>query len=374
MTSETLADNKPNSPNSLHALPHIGLTVGDFNGIGLEVILKTLQDERIQKHCVPIIFASGRLMANYKRMLDMGFAYHQNNKFERENLHERKINVFNCWLDSVNLQPGKSTIEAGACAHMALEKSTEALKKGFIDAVVTAPINKHNMQSDTFQFAGHTEYYADRFGVKQNLMLLVSGDLRVGVVTGHIPLSQVSQTLTQELITQKLDILLQSLKQDFGILRPKVAVLGVNPHAGEDGLLGEEELKIINPVIKQFKEKGHFVFGALPADGLFGSQQYKKFDAILAMYHDQGLTPFKTLAFANGVNYTAGMPIVRTSPDHGTAYDIAGKNIADPSSLREALFLACDIVKSRANYQEWLEQRKNAPKATRPSRKKQNKN
>ncbi|MCC5946393.1 MAG: 4-hydroxythreonine-4-phosphate dehydrogenase PdxA [Bernardetiaceae bacterium] len=351
-------------------LPHIGLTVGDFNGIGLEVVLKTLQDERIKNYCVPIIFASGRLMANYKRVLNMDFAYHQNNKFERENLHERKINIFNCWLDSVNLQPGKSTIEAGACAHMALEKSTEALKNGFIDAVVTAPINKHNMQSDSFQFAGHTEYYADRFGVKQNLMLLVSGSLRVGVVTGHIPLSKVSESLTQELIAEKLDILLASLKQDFGIQRPRVAVLGVNPHAGEEGLLGNEELKIINPVIKQFKEKGHFVFGALPADGLFGSLQYQKFDAILAMYHDQGLTPFKTLAFANGVNYTAGMPVVRTSPDHGTAYDIAGKNIADATSLRESLFLACDIVKNRKAHEAWLEQRKSAPKALRPSRKK----
>ncbi|MEH0155343.1 4-hydroxythreonine-4-phosphate dehydrogenase PdxA [Limibacter armeniacum] len=328
--------------------PKIGITIGDYNGVGPEIIIKVMQDKRIMNMCTPVIYGSGKILTKYKRMLNMeDFSYHQYNS--NSYLNEKKPNVVNCWADPQEVQPGKVTESAGKSAYLSLQKSTDDLKTGNIDAVVTSPINKANIQRDEFRYAGHTEYYADKFGNENDdtLMLLCSDDLRVGVITGHIPLSKVPSAITKELIISKTEVLIKSLEEDFGIQRPKVAILGLNPHAGEDGLLGSEELEIIAPAITEMNQNGQLVFGPYPADGFFGTMLYKKFDGVLAMYHDQGLIPFKTLAFENGVNYTAGLPVVRTSPDHGTAYNIAGKGIANEDSLREAIYLAVDIVKNR---------------------------
>jgi 4-hydroxythreonine-4-phosphate dehydrogenase len=311
--------------------PNIGITIGDFNGVGPELIIKILQDTRINNICTPIIYGSGKILTKYKRLLDIEqFNYHQYNP--NSYLNEKKPNVINCWQDNFEVNPGKVTKEAGKCAFLALEKATEDLKSGFLDGLVTCPINKSNIQSEEFKFPGHTEYLATKMEVKENLMLLCSDTLRVAVVTGHVPVSQIK--ITKEAVHTKLTLLYESLKKDFGISRPKIAVLGLNPHAGEEGLLGSEDKEIIQPVITEFHKKGKLVYGPFPADGFFGMYSHTKFDAVLAMYHDQGLIPFKTLAFEKGVNFTAGMPTVRTSPDHGTAYDIAGKGIASEVSLR----------------------------------------
>lgn len=341
-------DNNPKK-NKTSEKPKIGITIGDYNGIGPEVIIKVLQDRRITELCVPIIYGSGKILTKYKRILEIeDFSYHQysNNSY----LNEKKVNVINCWADIQEIQPGKVTEIAGRCAYLAIKRSTQDLKSGFLDGVVTCPINKANIQNKEFSFPGHTEYYASEFAEgKDTLMLLCSPQMRVGVVTGHIPLKEVSSQLTKEKILAKIQILYHSLKEDFGIAKPKIAVLGLNPHAGENGLLGNEEKDILNPAITEFHKKGHLVYGPFPADGFFGSLGYQRFDAVLAMYHDQGLIPFKTLAFDQGVNYTAGLSTVRTSPDHGTAYDIAGKNKANEESFREALFMAIDVVKTRKN-------------------------
>ncbi len=326
--------------------PVIGITLGDINGIGPEVIIKTLADVRILNICTPVIYGSVKVLSRYRKLLQMDdYSYFSLKSLQQ--INHKKVNVINCWEEEVEVQPGKVTEEGGRCAWLALKQSSEDLKKGLIDAVVTGPINKSNIQREEFKFAGHTEYYTQTFGSKDSLMLLTSDKLRVGVVTGHIPLKEVATTLTQELIIRKARILFESLQNDFGIKKPKVAFLGLNPHAGEEGLLGSEEQDIILPAIKELKNGGYLSFGPFPADGFFGTMQYKRYDAILAMYHDQGLIPFKTLAFENGVNYTAGLPVVRTSPDHGTAYAIAGKKQADETSLREALYLACDIARVR---------------------------
>lgn len=326
----------------------IGITIGDINGVGPETIIKVLADTRITKLCTPIIYGSGKVLTRYKRILGIeNFSYHQYNN--NSYINEKKANVVNCWYEVADLNPGKVTKAAGKYALDAIRKSTLDLKKGFIDAVVTSPINKATIQTENFQFPGHTEYYAKTFEAEKYLMLLCSNSLKVGVVTGHVPISEVSQHITKENIKEKLMIMLQSLKDDFGILKPRIAVLGLNPHAGENGLIGKEEQEQIIPAITEIAKKGNIVYGPFSADGFFASMSYKKFDGILAMYHDQGLIPFKTLAFGNGVNYTAGLPIIRTSPDHGTAYNIAGKGKADESSLREAIFLACDIVENRKN-------------------------
>jgi len=341
-------------------LPRIGITMGDFNGIGPEVILKTLQDNRINRLCVPIIYGSSKILAKYKKLLNIEqFQYHQ--VVDDYRFNDRRVNVVNCWEDNYEISPGKSLPEAGRSAFLALAKSSADLKAGLIHAVVTAPINKFNIQSDDFPYPGHTEYYAAQFGKAGSLMLLVAENLRIGTVTGHLPLIQVPAALTRELISNKLDMLLQSLREDFGLKKPRIAVLGLNPHAGEDGLLGDEELAIIAPVVNQYKEKGHLVFGPFPADGFFGMHTYQKFDAVLAMYHDQGLIPFKMLGFETGVNFTAGLSVVRTSPDHGTAYDIAGTGVADESSFCSALFLALDVLKNRALYAEQRPKREGKP-------------
>ena len=326
--------------------PNIGITIGDFNGVGPEIILKVLNDSRINNICTPIVYGSGKILTKYKRILGIEeFNYHQYNA--NSYLNTKKPNVINCWQEATDIQLGRVTEAAGKCAFLALEKAVEDAKSGLLDAIVTAPINKANIQRDDFKFPGHTEYLTQRFEASESLMLLCSEYLRVAVVTGHVPLKNVQ--ITKEAITEKLHILYESLKRDFNIQRPKIAVLGLNPHAGEDGLLGSEDKEIILPVVTDFHKRNKLVYGPFPADGFFGTGNYKKFDAVLAMYHDQGLIPFKTLAFNKGVNFTAGLSTVRTSPDHGTAYDIAGKGVANEQSLREAIYTACDIVKNRKN-------------------------
>lgn len=326
--------------------PIVGITIGDINGIGPEVIINSLSDSRILNHLTPVIFGSTKVLSFYRKMLNIE-EFHYNQIKNINEINPRKINVINCWPEMVEINVGQVTNEAGNCAYLALREATNYLKEGKIDAIVTAPINKKNIQRDDFKFVGHTDFIADELGAEDNLMLMVNEDLRIGVVTAHIPISEISESLTKEAIEKKLKILIKTLKQDFGIDKPRVALLGLNPHAGEDGLLGMEESEVIEPVIANFKNKGHLVFGPFPSDGFFGTLQYQKYDGILAMYHDQGLIPFKMLGFESGVNFTAGIPKVRTSPDHGTAYGIAGKNIANPLSMREAIYLAANTVKTR---------------------------
>lgn len=328
-------------------LPIVGISLGDFNGIGTEVTIKALADKRMLNMMTPIIFGSSKVVSFYRKALNQDDSFNFMTIKSLDEIAFGKVNVINCW-NQVLVEPGKVTPEAGEAAWLALKNATQALKEDQIDAIVTAPINKHNIQSEEFKFAGHTEYFAQTFEVKEMLMMMVHEQLRVGVATGHIPLSEVSNQLTRDLIRRKLKVMEESLKLDFGILKPKIAVLGLNPHAGEDGLLGSEEQEIIKPVIQELKEEGKLIFGPFPADGFFGINMQRKFDGVLAMYHDQGLVAFKTLAFEQGVNFTAGLPVVRTSPDHGTAYDIAGKGEASEVSMREALYLACDVIKARS--------------------------
>ncbi|MFC6999253.1 4-hydroxythreonine-4-phosphate dehydrogenase PdxA [Rufibacter roseus] len=327
--------------------PRIGITIGDISGIGPEVILKTLADNRVLHYCQPIIYGMGSVVNRYRKMLGLeNFGFQQIQGFDQ--LHPKKVSVVNCLEEDVEFTPGTPSPATGNLARTALLRAAQDLKEGHIQAIVTAPIDKDNTQGEGFQFPGHTEFFTTYFDAPESLMFLVSNDLRVATATGHIPLKEVVNHITPELLIRKLTILDKSLRQDFGIQKPKIAVLGLNPHAGENGLLGKEEEEIIRPMIEQLKEKGNLVFGPFPADGFFGTRSYKKFDATLALYHDQGLIPFKTLAFETGVNFTAGLPIVRTSPDHGTAYDIAGQNKADETSFREALFAAVDILRTRA--------------------------
>jgi len=332
--------------------PVIGISHGDINGINYEIILKSLNDNRMNEMFNCIVYGLSKAVSYYQKALDIpGISF---NKIKRTNQTQlMKLNILDITNEEVKFETGKSTQQAGKLAYMALERSVSDLSKKYIDALVTAPIDKNNIQSEDFKYAGHTDYLADMFHTKDYLMLLVSGSLRIGVVTGHIPLQDVSASITQELIQSKLKVLHNSLIYDFGIRNPKIAVLGLNPHASDDGVIGDEEEKVIIPAIEKAQEKKMLVYGPYPADGLFASSNYQKFDAILAMYHDQGLIPFKTLAFKDGVNFTAGLPVVRTSPAHGTALDIAGKNIASEDSMRQAIYLAADIVRNRKEHKEY---------------------
>ncbi|WP_461130944.1 4-hydroxythreonine-4-phosphate dehydrogenase PdxA [Spirosoma aerophilum] len=333
----------------------IGISLGDYNGIGPEVILKALQYNRLQKICTPVIYGSMRILNRYRNLLNLK-DWNLNGAQSIGQISHKLTNVITCWPDqNQDIQPGQVTTDAGQAALACLQRAVDDLKAGKLDALVTAPINKNNIQSEEFKFPGHTEYLAQEFGVQDNLMFLVSQTLRVGVVTGHVPLGRVRQNITRERIAQKLTLMMQSLKQDFGIEKPKIAVLGLNPHAGEEGLLGNEENEIIKPLIAEWRNKGQLVFGPYPADGFFGTRAYSKFDAVLAMYHDQGLIPFKAIAFEEGVNFTAGMPAVRTSPDHGTAYDIAGKDLADETSMLQAIYTAIDVARNRKEFLEIAE-------------------
>ncbi len=331
----------------------IGISQGDINGIGYEVIIKALQDNRITEICVPIVYGSPKIAAYHRKALNIN-NFNFNTIRKAEDANTKRANIINCNDDNVRVELGKSTKESGYAAFEALEHATKDLLSGQIDIIVTAPINKANIQSKEFNFPGHTEYFEENAGEGEALMLMLGEKLRVGVVTGHIPLKKVSEDLSSELILKKLRILNQSLIQDFGIRKPQIAVLGLNPHAGDNGLLGMEEIEIIIPAIESARKEKIMALGPYPADGLFGSNSLDKFDAVLAMYHDQGLSPFKALEFNSGVNFTAGLPIIRTSPDHGTAYDIAGKNKASHQSFLKAIFLACDIYKNRTSYLDLL--------------------
>jgi 4-hydroxythreonine-4-phosphate dehydrogenase len=329
----------------------IGITIGDVNGIGPEVIIKALLDNRILTNITPIIYGSGKVMSYHKKAIDA----QEFNPFKINQVEEAKkgkINLINCWEDDVKIDLGQSTEEGGKYAFKSLQAATKDLASNKLDAIVTAPINKHNINSKEFDFPGHTEYLTKLSNESDSVMFMISEKLRIGVVSGHEPLASVSKTITKEKILRKLRIMQQSLIKDFAIRAPKIAVLGLNPHAGEKGLLGSEEIEIISPAVEQARNEGILAFGPYPADGFFGSDSFTKFDAVLAMYHDQGLTPFKTLSFGTGVNYTAGLPIVRTSPDHGTGYDLAGKNQANETSFRNALYLAHDIFFNRLLFKE----------------------
>ena len=331
--------------------PIIGITIGDINGVGPEVIIKSLSDSRVINHITPVIFGSTKVLSFYRKMFEFNdFQYSQLRG--SDSINPRRVNVVNCWNEMVEIKVGQMTPEGGKCAYDALEKAMDYLKDGKIDALVTAPISKKNIQNPDFNFLGHTEYITKKLEAKDSLMLMASEEIRIGLVSTHVSLQNVVEDITEERVTDKLRILLNTLKSDFGIDKPKVAVLALNPHGGEEGLLGEQEEKIIEPVINDFKQKGKLVFGPFPADGFFGTLQHQKYDGILAMYHDQGLIPFKLLCFENGVNFTAGLPKVRTSPDHGTGFNIAGKNVADPTSMREAIYLASRIVKNKRLKQE----------------------
>jgi 4-phospho-D-threonate 3-dehydrogenase / 4-phospho-D-erythronate 3-dehydrogenase len=328
----------------------IGITIGDLNGIGLEVILKTLSDEKMLAFCTPVIYGSSKVVSYHKNIVQVEFQYVPIR--HASEVQEGKINVVNCWQENVNITLGKLSDQSGKYAAEALAAATEDLKNGLIDCLVTAPINKKAMEMADFPFPGHTEYLTEALGATESVMLMVADDLRVGLVTNHLPLHKVAENVTRERILQKIQILHKTLRVDFGIEKPTIAVLGLNPHAGDDGALGSEEIDIIRPAIEDAKAKGILAMGPYAADGFFGSSQFAKFDAILAMYHDQGLVPFKAISFGAGVNFTAGLSAVRTSPDHGTGYDIAGQNVADPSSFRRAMFLALDLSRNRAEYTE----------------------
>jgi len=324
----------------------IGISIGDINGIGPEVVIKALSDVRILQDCSVVIYASTRVLSFHKKTLkDVDFQY-QSIK-DASQIDPKKINVINCWEEDAKIEIGQKTESGGKYAFLSLEAATADLAANKIDVLVTAPISKETIQRAGFKFPGHTEYLADMSGVKEALMMMVSDNLRVALATTHISLKEVAEVLTKELITAKIHALNASLKKDFKIIRPRIAVLGLNPHAGEKGALGSEEADIINPAIQQAKQDGILVNGPFPADGFFGSSALGQYDAILAMYHDQGLAPFKALAFESGVNFTAGLPIVRTSPDHGTAFDIAGNDKASEYSLRNAIYLALDIYRNR---------------------------
>lgn len=332
----------------------VGITHGDFNGVGYEVILKMLDDPRILELCTPVVYGSAKIAAYYRKGLELAFNIPFNQIQQASQARTDAVNIVNVIGQEAHIAPGESTPEAGEAAFIALERAVADLKEGTIDVLLTAPINKANIQSDTFRFAGHTEYLASACGDgAEPLMILFNDRIRVALVTTHLPLAKIAEAITKDAIVAKLQLFNQSLTADFAIVKPRIAVLSLNPHAGDGGLLGAEEKEIIAPAIERARNqlKIH-AFGPYPADGFFGNGLYTKFDGVLAMYHDQGLAPFKTLAMESGVNFTAGLPYVRTSPDHGTGYDIAGKGVASEASMLAALYAAIDIFRSRRTHEE----------------------
>jgi 4-hydroxythreonine-4-phosphate dehydrogenase len=330
---------------------HVGITQGDINGIGYEVILKTLLDNRIYEICTPIVYGSPKVAAYHRKALNID-NLSLNTIREADEAGPKRANIINCIDENSRVELGKSTLIAGEASYKTLQKAVEDLKNKKIDVLVTGPINKQNIKLAGFNFPGHTEYLQTTFKAEDVLMLMVSDVLRIGVVTGHIPVSQIVSEITVEKIISKLRILNRTLLTDFGIRKPRIAVLGLNPHAGDNGVIGNEEQTLVIPALEKARNEGIISLGPFPADGFFGAGDFRKFDAVLAMYHDQGLIPFKTMNFEGGVNYTAGLSSIRTSPAHGTAYDIAGKNEASPDSFRHALYLACDIFRARQQYAE----------------------
>lgn len=326
----------------------IGISIGDVNGIGLEIIIKTLADSRIYDYCIPIVYGHTKVASFYRRTTQVeDLNFFVINEAADSRKEHRKPNMINCWEEDVKIEPGVTNSEVGKYGFLSLERATSDLIHGHIDALVTAPINKNTIQSEQFNFPGHTEYLQEKDGAAESLMFLVSDTLRVGVVTGHIPLAKVAESITIAKIVAKLKLMDASLRNDFWIRKPRIAVLGLNPHASDNGLIGTEEQNVITPAIEEARNNNILAFGPYAADGFFANGTYLQFDAVLAMYHDQGLIPFKHIAFESGVNFTAGLNFVRTSPDHGTAYDIAGKNQASEISFREAMFTAMHIVKHR---------------------------
>ncbi|TGE24724.1 4-hydroxythreonine-4-phosphate dehydrogenase PdxA [Hymenobacter aquaticus] len=335
----------------MSTLPRLGISVGDLAGIGPEIIYKTLLDARLLKYCTPVVYGTATVLfddfpADKQQSAPLTFRQVRS----AADIDPGKPNAVTCWDEDYTLTPGQPSEASGRAARESLLAASRDLKAGLLDGLVTAPISKENTQSDEFRYPGHTEFLTSFFEAPESLMLLASEDLRVATATGHMALKDVPGRLTRELLLAKLRILLKSLKGDFGIDKPRVAVLGLNPHAGENGLLGSEEADVVTPVIQQLLSEGHLVYGPFPADGYFGTAQFRSFDATLALYHDQGLIPFKTIAFERGVNFTAGLPVIRTSPDHGTAYGLAGQFKADETSFREAVYMACDLIRQRQKY------------------------
>jgi 4-hydroxythreonine-4-phosphate dehydrogenase len=330
--------------------PNIGISCGDLNGIGVELIIKAFSDMRVVEQCTPVIFASNKIINFYRKSIpEINFNYQSTKELNR--LNNKQVNVFNCWEEEVTITPGQLNDTGGSYAIKSLRAAAEALKQNQIQGLITAPIHKKNIQSAGFDFTGHTPFLKSFFAASDVVMMLCSGDFRVALVTEHVPVKEIAQYITREAILSKLHIIHQSLVKDFNIEKPKIAVLGLNPHAGDEGLIGREEEDIIKPAIKEAKHS-MIVTGPYSADAFFARGYHERFDAVLAMYHDQGLIPFKTLATGDGVNFTAGLPVVRTSPDHGTAFDIAGKNKADASSFLAATFECIDIIRRRNEYDD----------------------
>ncbi|ESU21834.1 putative 4-hydroxythreonine-4-phosphate dehydrogenase [Flavobacterium cauense R2A-7] len=327
----------------------VGISIGDLNGIGSEVILKTFEDTRMLELCTPVIFGNVKILSFLKKTLNLEASLHGIDKLDQ--LVFGKINVLNVWREGVNIEFGTNDEAVGKYAVKSFVAATKALKEGLVDVLVTAPINKYNIQSEEFHFPGHTDYLNQELE-GDALMLMVQDNLRVGLLTDHVPVNEVSAHLTEALIRTKLTTINKTLLQDFGITKPKIAVLGLNPHCGDHGVIGKEDDEVIKPALKKLFDEGMMVFGPYSADSFFGSGQYEKYDAVIAAYHDQGLIPFKTLSFGKGVNYTAGLDKIRTSPDHGTAYEIAGKGLADYNSFKEAVYLALDVFHNRNEYKE----------------------
>ena len=335
----------------------VGITQGDGNGIGYEVIIKALADERMLDVCTPVIYGSSKIFGFYKKQIHNVDQINTNVIGSAKDVHPKRVNIVNCLPENVFVEPGQATPESAKSAMTSLERAVEDIKNGYIDVLVTAPINKRAMVGEGFGYTGHTEYLEKEFGVDDVAMIMVCDNLKVGVVTGHIALKDVVANITTENILRKLRLMNVSLKRDFGVDAPKIAVLGLNPHCGDGGLLGDEESRIILPAVQAAAEEGILAFGPYSPDGFFGLGNYRKYDAVLAMYHDQGLTPFKAIAFEEGVNYTAGLPVVRTSPDHGTAYEMAGRDQADPRSMMAAIYTAIDIYRRREEYDDLVENR-----------------
>lgn len=325
----------------------VGISIGDLNGIGPEIILKTFEDQRSLDLCTPVIFASSRVMNYFKKHFKSKIHFYEINSLDK--ISHGKVNVFNAWKENVNIQFGKEDKTIGAFAIKSLEAAINALKKDAVDVLVTAPINKSNIQSEKFKFPGHTDYLEQQLEGNA-LMFMVSENLKVGLLTDHVPVKDVPKSITEDIIRKKIKTVITSLKQDFAIQKPKIAVLAINPHAGDNGVIGNEDDTILKPALEKIRRENNLVYGPYSADSFFGSNSYKNFDAVIASYHDQGLVPFKTITFGTGVNYTAGLNKVRTSPDHGTAYEIAGKGNADEGSFKRALFTAIEIFKKRTDY------------------------
>jgi 4-hydroxythreonine-4-phosphate dehydrogenase len=331
--------------------PVIGISVGDLNGIGIELIIKTFSDSRITELCTPVIFASNKVINFYRKLMpEVNINY--NNIKEISKANPKQLNILSVWEEDVEITPGQATEIGGKYGVLSLQAAVSALKAKEIDALVTAPLNKNTMQSGDFNFTGHTPYLKEAFKADEVLMLMVAENMKVALLTEHVAIGDVAKNITKEQIIKKISILKTSLKKDFGIDRPKIAVLGLNPHAGDGGLVGREEKEIIRPAVLEAKKNDSTVLGPYSADAFFARGSHEKFDAVLAMYHDQGLIPFKSLAIGEGTNFTAGLSVIRTSPDHGTAFDIAGKNLADESSFRQAIFTAMDIFETRMGYAE----------------------